>query len=192
VLLWPPYRSDFPEDEPLIVAVVSKKGGVGKTTTAVSLASALAGHGHRVLLVDLDPQASASLWLGVERAQLAPSVADVMLGGLAPTAGIRSTATEGLDLLTASADLLRCERELSIRRDRDRVLRDRLRPAIEGRYDHVLVDAPAGMSLLTVSALVAADTYLVPATPDFLALEGLDNLIQATERIAFRNQVRLP
>ncbi|HVS65202.1 MAG TPA: ParA family protein [Thermoanaerobaculia bacterium] len=176
----------------MIVAIVSKKGGVGKTTTAVSLGAALASQGRRVLLVDLDPQASTSLWMGVRRADLAPSVADVMLNGTSLSEAIRPTATRGLELLTASADLAQCERELMARRDRDVVLRERLRAGIQARYDYVFIDSPAGLSLLTMNALVASDAFLVPATPDFLALEGLDNLLQATERIAFRNRVHLP
>jgi len=180
------------EDAGLIVAIVSKKGGVGKTTTAVNLGAALASQGRRVLLVDLDPQASSSLWLGVARARLAPSTADVLLSGARLDSAIRPTRTRGLDLLTSSADLLQCERELGARREPDVVLRQRLRAGVEARYDYVFIDAPAGLSMLTMNALVASDAFLVPVTPDFLALEGLDNLLQATERIAFRNRVRLP
>jgi chromosome partitioning protein len=166
----------------VITAVVSKKGGVGKTTTAVNLAAALADGGHRVLLVDLDSQASASLSLGVERGALAPSAADVLLWGTPVRQAIRPTGVGGLDLLTASADLGGVDLELGPLRERELKLRRALEP-VRDDYDFVFLDCAPSQSLLAVNALVAADAFLVPVAPQFLAVAGVDSLLTGAERI---------
>jgi chromosome partitioning protein len=170
-------------------AVVSAKGGVGKTTTTVNLGAALAVRGHTVLVVDLDCQASASLSLGLKRHQLAPSAADVMLRGDAAGAAVRPTKLAGLWVLPASADLASVEADLATTRTRERVLARALEPLRE-RFEHILIDCPPGMGLLTRNALVAADGYVVPVVPHFLAVEGLENLVQAVARLDFRCQTR--
>lgn len=166
----------------MITAVVSKKGGVGKTTTAVSLAAALAGTGRRVLLVDLDSQASASLSLGVDRHDLAPSVADSLLWGAPLRESIRRTGVRGLDLVTASVDLVSADLELGALRRREQRLATLLH-RVSGDYDEVFLDCPPGMGLLAVNALVAADAFLVPASPQFLALTGIDALLAGADRV---------
>ena len=170
-------------------AVVSAKGGVGKTTTTVNLAAALAARGHTVLVVDLDCQASASLSLGLQRHQLAPSSADVLLRSEPAGQAVRPTRHAGLWVLPASADLVSVEGDLANQRTKDRVLARALEPMRE-RFDHILIDTPPGMGLLTRNALVASDQYLVPAVPQFLAVEGLENLVQAVARLDFRCQSR--
>jgi chromosome partitioning protein len=142
-----------------------------------------------VLVVDLDCQASASLSLGLQRHQLAPSSADVMLRSEPAGQAVRPTRHTGLWVLPASADLVSVEGDLANQRTKDRVLARALEPMRE-RFDHILVDTPPGMGLLTRNALVAADQYLVPAVPQFLAVEGLENLVQAVARLAFRCQSR--
>ena len=166
----------------MITAVVSKKGGVGKTTTAVSLAAALAGAGRRVLLVDLDSQASASLSLGVDRHQLAPSVADSLLWGAPLRESIRRTGVRGLDLVTASVDLVSADLELGALRRREQRLTSLLH-RVATDYDEVFLDCPPGMGLLTINALVAADTFLVPVAPQFLALTGVEALLAGADRV---------
>jgi chromosome partitioning protein len=166
----------------MITALVSRKGGVGKTTTAVNLGAALAGTGRRVLLVDLDPQASASLSLGVPRDQLSPSSADVLLGGAPAWQAIRPSSTEGLDLMTASVDLQRADAELGVFRNKEGRLRQALAPIAE-RYDDILLDCPASLSLLPVNALVASDAFLVPTTPQYLATTGVANVVAAAARL---------
>ncbi len=173
----------------MIVAVISRKGGVGKTTTAVSLAAGLARQGHRCLLVDLDPQGSASLSIGVARSELAPSVADVLLNRLRAEEAIRSTRFEHLDVLTSSIDLGGLDDHLLTLRERDKVLRNKLLPFNEV-YDVIVLDCPAGLTLLGRLALVASEGYVVPATPSYLALEGLDGLIKTAERLGFKNGCR--
>jgi chromosome partitioning protein len=169
--------------------VVSSKGGVGKTTTAVNLGAGLAARGHNVLVVDLDCQASASLSLGLQRHQLAPSAADVLLRNEPAGKAVRPSRLPGLWVLPASADLSSVEGDLASLRTKERVLARALEPMRE-RFDHILIDCPPGMGLLTRNALVASDVYLVPAVPQFLAVEGLENLVQAVARLDFRMQAR--
>ena len=175
----------------MIVSIVAAKGGVGKTTTAVNLAGALARWGHRVLLVDLDGQASASLSVGLERSELAPSAADVLLRGLPAREAIRPTREANLWVLPASADLLSAELELSGLPRKERRLAQALTPATEP-FGFVFVDCPPGLGLLARNALFAADAYLVPAVPQYLAVEGLENLQLAAQRLGLRADRRLP
>jgi chromosome partitioning protein len=168
----------------VIVAMVSRKGGVGKTTSSVNLSAALARRGKRVLLVDLDPQASASLSLGVDRAALAPSSADLLLQRMPADQAVRQTATPGLDLITASVDLMDAEAHLGSFRTREGRLRAALAP-IAGAYDFVFLDCPSSLSLLPVNAVVASDAFVVPAMPQFLAVAGVQNVLAAVQRIAW-------
>ncbi len=173
----------------MITALVSRKGGVGKTTTAVSLAAALARRGRRVLLLDFDSQCSASLSMGVPREQLAPSSADLLLRGVAAPALIRGTPVPGLDLITASVDLMAADVELA----RSPGYAHRLRNGLESvrdLYDHIFIDCPPSISVLPQTALVASDTFLVPVVPQFLAVEGVQNLLDAASRLGERYGAR--
>ena len=171
----------------MIVAVISKKGGVGKTTSAVSLSSALAARGRKVLLIDLDPQASSSLSLGIPRSGLAPSVADVLLSGMPAIEAIRRDVEPGLDLLTSSTDLLDADYSLASLRRREQVLRDKLEPVADS-YDYVLIDCAPALTTLPANAIVASDVFLIPTTAQFLSTEGVANLVRRAERVADRNQ----
>lgn len=173
----------------MITAVTSRKGGVSKTTTAVSLAAALAGIGKRVLLVDLDSQASASLSLGVPRSALFPCLADILLGSRPAADTIRSTATLGLDLITASTDLQSFDREMDGQPQRESCLKNALEP-IRERYDFILLDCPPHHSLLSLNGLVAADNFVVPIVPHYLATTSLEPLLWAAERLPAAYGVR--
>lgn len=173
----------------MIIALVSKKGGVGKTTTAVNLSAALTKRGLRILLVDLDSQGSTSLSLGFTRDQFAPSAADVLLGNMRMADAIRRSPIDRLDLVTSSADLSSADQRLANFAGRERVLQSKLKP-VQDDYDFVLVDCPPSLSLLPTAALVASDGFIVPITPHFLALEGLSNLVGAAERVCHHNGTR--
>lgn len=168
-----------------IIAVLSKKGGVGKTTSAVNLAAALARLGRRCLVVDLDPQGSASLSLGVDRAKLAPSVADVLLRNRPLRDVVRRTETPGLDLVTSSVDLASLESERHYQRSEETLLARRILPAGEG-YDAVFIDCPPAFTLLSRNAVAACDGYVIPAVPQFLAMEGIRNLVDSIDRLRAR------
>ena len=165
-----------------IIALVNNKGGVGKTTSAVNLAAGLVAAGRRVLLADLDAQGSASLSLGLTRADLTPGSAEVMLEGHPIREVIRPTSVKGLDILPGSMALASADLVLSVVKGREVVLKDALTP-IRGDYDFTVLDCPPSLGLLTVNALTAADFFIIPVTPDYLSLEGLVNLMDAVERI---------
>jgi len=157
----------------MIVGVHNPKGGTGKTTTAVNVAAVLAEMGRRVLLIDLEPYAAASISLGVALADLRPSVADVVFGHTRMAAAIRTVpSTKGLHLLTGSAALTEIDRKLTGTRAPEQRLADMIRP-LNAAYDVIIIDAPAGESLLSQSVPYAAQHLLVPVTPSYLPLEAL-------------------
>jgi chromosome partitioning protein len=164
------------------VALVNNKGGVGKTTSAVNLAAGIVAGKRRVLLVDLDAQGSASLSLGLTRGDLTPGTAEVILDGLPIRDAIRPLSVKGLDILPGSMTLASADLALSVVRGREVVLKNSLTPIL-GDYDFAVLDCPPSLGLLTVNALTVADFFIVPLTPDYLALEGLVNFMDAVEKI---------
>ena len=165
------------------VAVANQKGGVGKTTTAINLATALAAIGWKVLLVDLDPQGNASTGLGIPQSRRERSSYDVLIGSASVQEAAVATRVPRLDLLPATMDLSGAEVELVGLEDRAHRLRKALDAAPQGRWDICLVDCPPSLGLLTVNGLVAARHLLVPLQAEFFALEGLSQLLQTVERI---------
>jgi chromosome partitioning protein len=177
------------DQTPVVIAIANNKGGVGKTTTAVNLAAALASGRRKVLLVDLDSQASASLWLGVDRGRLKPSSASVLLHEFPINQAIRPTRVPHLDLLTGSVELANADIALAEIPGRELTLKNVLQ-RIRSRYDIVVLDCPPSLSLVGVNALVAADALIVPVTPQHLAAEGLVSLLGSLEKVRSRLAIK--
>ncbi|OSZ72119.1 chromosome partitioning protein ParA [Sphingomonas sp. IBVSS1] len=165
----------------MIIAIANQKGGVGKTTTAVNLATALAAIGKSVLVVDSDPQGNASTGLGLDRKSREPSLYQMLIGDAEAKDVVRATAIPGLSIIPASASLSGAEVELVDTDRRTHRLADAL--ATLPVHDFTLIDCPPSLGLLTVNALVAADAVLVPLQSEFFALEGLSQLLGTIERV---------
>ena len=164
-----------------IIAIANQKGGVGKTTTAVNLAAALAAVPRRVLLVDMDPQGNATMASGVDKRELENSSCEVLLGEC-PAADAIVKSAEGYDLLPGNIDLTAAEIRLMDEPAREQRLKTALAP-VRDRYDYVLVDCPPSLSLLTLNALAAADGVIVPMQCEYFALEGLSSLVDTIEAL---------
>ncbi len=182
---------------PRVLVLANQKGGVGKTTTAINLGTALAAVGERVLVVDLDPQGNASTGLGVDRGDRTLSTYDVLIGAALIETAIVPTKVPGLDLVPSTMDLLGAELELASVSRRSHRLRDALaRMPAAGQdldgvpeemnsrpYTYILIDCPPSLNLLTINAMTAADSILVPLQCEFFALEGLSQLLRTVERV---------
>lgn len=168
------------------IAVANQKGGVGKTTTAINIATALAATGARVLLIDFDPQGNASTGLGVDRNDRVRSSYDVMMGNCTLAEAVVETRIPRLDIVPATVDLSGAEIELVDYADRTHRLDNALNQGPAGRWDVCLIDCPPSLGVLTVNALVAARQLLVPLQCEFFALEGLSQLLQTIERVRMR------
>jgi chromosome partitioning protein len=171
--------------QPRIIAVANQKGGVGKTTTAINLGAALAEEGFNVLLVDLDPQGNASTGLGIGVEERTYTTYDLLLEEVDLKDVIRTTKTEGLWIAPATTDLSSADMEMVANEKRSFLLRDALRQrAIDAwEFDFILIDCPPSLSLLTVNAMVAADSVLVPLQSEFFALEGLSQLMLTVRQV---------
>jgi chromosome partitioning protein len=175
-----------PAKPPRVLAVANQKGGVGKTTTAINLGTALAAIGEDVLIIDLDPQGNASTGLGIDRRRRRYSTYDVLIGDASLRDAIVPTAVPRLHLAPSTLDLSGLELEIGQARDRAFRLRSALNPLNAlgaSRFSYVLVDCPPSLNLLTVNAMAAANAILVPLQCEFFALEGLSQLLKTVEQV---------
>lgn len=168
----------------ICIAIANQKGGVGKTTTAINIATAMAATGWRTLLVDLDPQGNASTGIGLDSSQRDLSTYDILVDNVPMADCIVPTRIPGLDLIPATVDLSGAEVELVGVEDRTHLLRNAMAPHKD--HDICFIDCPPSLSLLTLNALCAADTLLVPLQCEFFALEGLSQLLQTVEQVQQR------
>ncbi|EBW8922561.1 ParA family protein, partial [Salmonella enterica subsp. enterica serovar Enteritidis] len=171
--------------QPRIITVANQKGGVGKTTTAINLATALAAIGERVLIVDLDPQGNASTGLGIDRREREVSSYDVMTAQATIAEAAMQTAVPGLYIVPSTLDLLGLEMEIASAPDRVLRLRRALEALSEApeNFSYVLIDCPPSLNLLTLNSMAAADSVLVPLQCEFFALEGLSQLLETVQQV---------
>jgi chromosome partitioning protein len=180
--------AEVPHGHPRILALANQKGGVGKTTTAINLGTALAAIGERVLIVDLDPQGNASTGLGIDRRNRSCSTYDVLIGESSLREAVVSTAVPRLHIAPSTMDLSGLELELGATPGRAFKLRDAISSlnnnvSPDADYTYVLIDCPPSLNLLTVNAMAASDAILVPLQCEFFALEGLSQLLQTVEQV---------
>lgn len=168
-----------------IIAIANQKGGVGKTTTAFNLGACLAAEGKKVLLVDADPQANATSGLGLNPEDAKASVYECMVDGVEPQRAIRSTIVENLEVIGSRIDLVGAEVELMQKRDRERVLTKVLEP-LRNNYDYILIDCSPSLGLITVNALTASDSVIIPVQAEYFALEGISQLLNTIRIIKSR------
>ncbi|MCK1389886.1 ParA family protein [Bradyrhizobium sp. 1] len=181
-------KAEVPQGHPRILALANQKGGVGKTTTAINLGTALAAIGERVLIVDLDPQGNASTGLGIDRRNRSCSTYDVLVGEASLREAVVLTAVPRLHIAPSTMDLSGLELELGTTPGRAYKLRDAISTlnnnvSPDADYTYVLIDCPPSLNLITVNAMAASDAILVPLQCEFFALEGLSQLLQTVEQV---------
>jgi chromosome partitioning protein len=188
-IVLPTSAAPQPAAPPRVLAIANQKGGVGKTTTAINIGTALAATGERVLIVDLDPQGNASTGLGIDRRNRSTSTYDVLIGSAALRDAVVQTTVPRLWLAPSTMDLSGLELELGPSRDRAYRLRNGIVSLNEGKtagnddFTYILVDCPPSLNLLTINAMAAAHAILVPLQCEFFALEGLSQLLQTVEQV---------
>ena len=167
-----------------VIAIANQKGGVGKTTTAINLAGALAELGHRVLAVDMDPQANLTVGLGINLGQVERSIADILDDGAQDLESIiLASQTERIDVVPSTLELASTEVELFSAIGREYALREALDAGVRDRYDFILIDCPPTLGLLTINGLVAANSVIIPVQTQYYALKGLNALVKVITTI---------
>ena len=172
-----------------IISIANQKGGVGKTTTAVNLSSCIATIGKKVLMIDVDPQANATTGIGIEAREDGDTIYDVMILDRNIKESLKKTQIENLDVISSNINLVAAELELIEFKSRERVLKDKINALISGvetedvKYDYIFLDCPPSLGLITVNALTAAHSVLIPVQCEYYALEGLSQLLNTIKRV---------
>lgn len=165
-----------------IVTVFNQKGGVGKTTTVVNLAATLGYKGYKTLLIDVDPQGNATSGVGIDKSEIEYSTYDMLLGEVTARSILTETEFKNLSILPASIDLAGAEIELSDKENRNRILKKAIATLVV-EYDYIIIDCPPSLGILSINALVAADTLIVPLQCEYYALEGLSQLVNTVRAV---------